>query len=60
MTHIIALSMEQFPQQNLYPVVDLPSRPESFQVQCNDDFETPVEGMPKKMPRSAKFIGTAE
>ena len=52
--------MEQFPQQKVYLVVDLPSRPESFKVYCNDEYETPVEGMPKEMPRSATYVGTAE
>ena len=64
----IAWTPDQQPQQRLYPVVDLPYRPESFKGHYNPELcmdyqaekELPVEYRPKQMPRSAQYLGTAE
>ena len=60
MTHVIAMSSGQFPQQRIYPVKELPARPEGFKVHCEYQDEMPVELKPKEMPRSVTYVGTAE
>jgi len=60
LTHIIAMSSGQFPQQRIYPVMELPARPEAFKVYYEYEDEMPIELRPNEMPRSATYIGTAE
>jgi len=62
MSHKIAMTPDQAPQQRLYPVVDLPPRPKSFKSLCRKDLysipsirELPLENRPIEMPRTASF-----